>query len=370
METLNLPPELLLMVAENLSIRDHSMFRSTSYHLWCVLNPLFKMRCLQDVGNLTALQWAAVCGHAELIKLAIRNGAEIDKPLRGQFEATTLKMEGRPNWRCDTSNSSFANDSATTEAKDSIIRTPLFLAACSGRVEAIELLLTLGASMQCYGGMMTPAHIAARRGDVDCMKAFIRANFDINARGSEDKTILHQAIPGGVEMMMYILQLEGGKKLANARTSDGSTPLHYAMRANEVANPQKRLKVELLLQHGADIYARDNRGNTPAHLAAHWGRVDCLRVLITAGFDLSTRGDAGETILHCAVRGGKEILKYLLEQEQGRRIIDVGDAHGSTPVHHALQSYRTAQTELLKLHGATAPACGLSCCRQFRFRRD
>ena len=46
-------------------------------------------------------------------------------------------------------------------------------------------------------------------------------------------------------MMMYILQLEGGKNIANARDSRGGTPLHYVMLGGKCS--YKMFKVELLL---------------------------------------------------------------------------------------------------------------------------
>lgn len=62
------------------------------------------------------------------------------------------------------------------------------------------------------------------------MRAFIGAGCDISARGRDGNTILHEAITGGLDIMIYILQLEGGKNLVNARASDGSAPLHSAIR--------------------------------------------------------------------------------------------------------------------------------------------
>ena len=79
MRILDFPNELLLMVGENLIIGDLSRFRSTSRKLWLVLTPCYQKLCLEDVGNLTALQWAVLRGHVELIELAILNGADIDK---------------------------------------------------------------------------------------------------------------------------------------------------------------------------------------------------------------------------------------------------------------------------------------------------
>ena len=57
------------------------------------------------------------------------------------------------------------------------------------------------------------------------------------------------------------------------------------------------------------------------------------------------------------MHGGEEMMGYLLGLEGGRGIIDVGDDHGSTPLHYALQSPTRGVVELLKLHGATTPLC-------------
>lgn len=44
--------------------------------------------------------------------------------------------------------------------------------------------------------------------------------------------------------------------------------------------------VQLLLQHGADVYARDGTGRTALELAAAWGYADIVQILITAAPDL------------------------------------------------------------------------------------
>ena len=91
------------------------MFHSTSSCLLSILTPRFQQLCLQDIGELTALQWAAVRGHVELIDLAILNGAEIDAPVRGQLEEAALSMADRPDYSFICK---LANDSAEANAKD------------------------------------------------------------------------------------------------------------------------------------------------------------------------------------------------------------------------------------------------------------
>ena len=332
------------MVAGNLSIRDFSQFRSASRELWLALTPRYRKLCLEDIGGLTALQWAAVRGHVELVELAISNGAEIDKSLRGMLDRTAPNMSDRPHYVCQLADRFALFDDEAT------FRTPLYLAACSGQLGAIKVLLKLGASVQCFGEIDTPAHISAHRGDVDCMRAFIGARFDINTRGLRDRTILHAAIRGGVEMITYLLEQAGGETLVNAKDSLQHTPLHWVSDSFYVEDKRKVI-TELLLQHGADIHARGYWGDTPAHRVARLGDVDTMHLLIAAGIDFHARGYEGRTILHCAVRGRNGVLEYLLGQEGGRRIVHIRDNHGMTPLEYAVEWRATEAVELLEEWG-------------------
>ena len=324
-----MPNELLVLVAENLSIGDLSKFHSTSQRLYFVLTPRYKKLCLEDIGKLTALQWAAVRGHVELIKLAISTGAEINKPLESFLYKTAPLVSDRPGSVCR-----LANRAIFPVTRDSAC-TSLYLATCSGKLPAIKVLLEAGASITCFSEIDTPAHIAAYKGDVDCMRAFIVAGFDIKTRGCGRRTILHEALCGGVRMVRYLLEDAGGELLVNTGDYLFHTPLHVVARSFPVRY-QRRVLTKLLLQHGADIHARDFSGNTPAHVAAFMGDVDTLRVLIAAGVDFHDRGLGGLTILHKAVYNRKGVLEYLLKQQGVREIIHVADDFGSIPMNHAV----------------------------------
>ena len=350
-------PELLLLVAQYLSLKDLSSFRSTCYWVSKVLKPLFQKLCLRVRGKLTTLQWAAVRGYTELIELALFNGDKIHVPLMGKLSRADLGDRRELSAEDSRHSCRVANSLEYPDYANAKRRTPLFLAACCGHEKAIKVLLDHGASMQGPPGLMTPVHAAASRGDIPCMQAFIRPGFDINARGFEERTLLHYAVTGGVEMMRYILQLDGGRNLVNARTSEGFTPLH---RLAHINCPEQRLKMELLLQYGADIYMRDNHGDTVAHRFAWLRNREGLQFLINAGFDLHTRGNSGCTILHSAIYSGKKIVKYILEIEGVEKLLEMKDDDQLTALDYA-SKYGDRSTikrmlEYAQAHGRTKKA--------------
>lgn len=306
-----------------------------------------------DVRKLTPLQSAAARGNVPQIKLAISEGAEINEPVRGLLDYPALERAARsrnpdfmPTVLCDGDR---------FDAEGSIVRTPLFLAAWFGHAQAIKGLLDEGANMKCVGSIGTPANISARRGDVDCMRVFLDAGLDFDARGSNGKGIFHEAIFGGREMMKYLLELEGVKKFINGKDHEGSTPLHLAVKC--LLGEKRREMVGLLLQYGANVQARNNDGDTPVHVAAAEGDVDSMTAFTAAGFNINTRGAGKGTVLHSAVLGGEEMMKHVLKLEGVATIINARDRGGSTPLHFAVCFSRGKKRETIKLllqYGADA----------------
>jgi hypothetical protein len=88
---------------------------------------------------------------------------------------------------------------------------------------------------------------------------------------------------------------------------NGRRPLNWAALRNNTA------MLELLLDAGADINAKNLSGFTPVHHAVEGNAIDALKLLIAKGADLTLRNGAGLTPLDFAVAANRtaayEVLK-------------------------------------------------------------
>jgi len=83
-----------------------------------------------------------------------------------------------------------------------------------------------------------------------------------------------------------------------AADPDGTTPLHWAVRAGDVAT------VKRLLRDGADARATNRYGVTPLAIAAENGDAATIDVLLSAGADANGTLSNGQTMLMIAARTG------------------------------------------------------------------
>ena len=77
-------------------------------------------------------------------------------------------------------------------APDSSGKTPLHLVADEFGAKHIGLLLHHGADMGARDrDGFSPANIAVSKGNFECVRALIKAGFDMRTKGQFDRTILH-----------------------------------------------------------------------------------------------------------------------------------------------------------------------------------
>src|SRR5712671_2229580 len=96
---------------------------------------------------------------------------------------------------------------------------------------------------------------------------------------------------------------------AAAPAADGTTPLHVAVRANDLTSVQR------LLRTGADANAANRYGITPLSLAAENANAEMVATLLKAGANAKALMSGGQTLLMTAARSGNpEVVKLLLDR--------------------------------------------------------
>lgn len=140
--------------------------------------------------------------------------------------------------------------------------------------------------------------------------------------------------------------LIGKKADVNAPQVDGTTALHWAVRANDLE------MTEMLLGAGAKPSAANQSGATPMLLAAMNGSAAILERLIRAGADPNAPvSDTGDTALMIAARTGKaDAVKVLLDH--GANVNAKESWGGTTALMWSIAELHPEVTKLLVDRGA------------------
>ncbi|XP_048418248.1 NF-kappa-B inhibitor delta-like [Stegostoma tigrinum] len=124
----------------------------------------------------------------------------------------------------------------------------------------------------------------------------------------DNDTILHIYAAKGMREHAYAAA-ERMRELRRLDTKEhrGKTPLLVAVVANQP------LIVRDLIMFGSDLNAVDDRGQTFLHLAATYGHLSIIQMVIAAGtlVNLETRDFEGLTPLHCAVISHNSVFREL-----------------------------------------------------------
>jgi ankyrin repeat protein/serine/threonine protein kinase len=300
-----------------------------------------------DDAGWTPLYAASECGSAEVVELLLRSGASVN-------------------------------------AKNNANRSPLWIASSKGHVNVVQLLLgARGTNVDAEDAKgVTPLHIAADYGSAEVVKLLMGKGANVNAKDVGKHTpLLVASFKGHATVVQLLLGARG--VITDVASVVGTTPLHAAVRCGW---PKV---VELLVEKGANVNAKDGQKKTPLLIACALGRAEVVQVLLGArGVNVECAGDQGVVPLHVAAHEGwggvvellvakgakvnakdfKQRTPLLLASFRGHAnvvqlllgargvLINAADGNGSTSLHVAAECGRSEVVGLLLSKGANVNA--------------
>lgn len=200
----------------------------------------------------SAVHEAAAQGQARQLQQLIEAGAAINSlaaecitPLheaciRGQTQCVKLLL----------------NAGAQVDARNIDGSTPLCDACAAGSLECVKLLLEYGATVNPPLFTFSPLHEACMGGNSECVQIMIDQGAFMEAHDCHYGTPLHVACAKQHYDCAKVL-LTAGANVNAAKLHE--TALHHAAKA------KNNSLIELLVEFGGNVYARDNMNRKPIH---------------------------------------------------------------------------------------------------------
>ena len=208
-------------------------------------------------------------------------------------------------------------------------KSTIHQAADAGDLAKVKAFIQEGIDVNTKVHGCTPLHCAARYGHKEVAQLLIAKGADVNAKDTRGRTPIDLAIN------------QGRKEIAKLLLSkSGDVSLHTAAYIGDLQ------RVEKFIDGGANVDAKDQKGQTALHYAAKAGQIPVANLLIAHGADVNAGDDW--TPLQEAAYNSKEMVALLLAKGAG---IKTGKW---TALHCALDAGRFDIVELLLVKGADA----------------
>jgi uncharacterized protein len=199
---------------------------------------------------------------------------------------------------------------------------------------AIQLFVLLGLTLG-YAGSYDDFFTAIKRNDAEAVTALLNRGFDANTVDKDGNTGLYLAIrepsievaevlvkwPSTLvesrsvkdESPLMMASLKGLTDLCAKLIAKGAdvnktgwTPLHYAATTGQLS------VIDMLLENYAYIDAESPNGSTPLMMAAHYGSLEAVERLLTAGADPLLKNEKGLTAIDFAYGANRpEVAKII-----------------------------------------------------------
>lgn len=181
--------------------------------------------------------------------------------------------------------------------------------------------------------------LAAASGDVVAIRNGLEKNAQVDAVDEFGRTALHWAAFSKACSVEGLTLLLNCKASVNKGDGHGDTALHRVSSA---------AKTYCLIQHGADIEAKNSSGRTPLFLVSNY---EALNVLLESGANINAQDELGSTSLHQAAQSG-DVEKIIWLLKNGA--ISIKNNYGRTPLEVAKLCKKEEAVKILTSPGLFA----------------
>jgi ankyrin repeat protein len=245
----------------------------------------------------TPLTYASYSGHAEVVKVLLDAGAQVNKRSPAGHPHLCFAAQ---NGHVDTVKLLLARG-ADIEAFNTDYFRPLGMAAFNGHHEVIKVLLAAGAKVNGTNQPGSTALMAAaEKGDVKAMEILLTARADTEISNDYGVTAAFYAAMGNHLDALKLLAKHGGNVKFN--NGDASTIGAAASRGHTAVTLY-------LIDQGMDVNIK-GRGDTPLSLACANGHVQLMRELVKRGAEFDEDDDG---LVDAIKNGHAEAASYAVD---------------------------------------------------------
>ncbi|PFX25374.1 Protein fem-1-like C [Stylophora pistillata] len=220
--------------------------------------------------------------------------------------------------------------------------TPLWMGSLGGHLAIVRLLLERGAEVNHTTlTNSTPLRAASFNGHTEVVRCLINHGADVNKRNQDGNTCIMVACWNGHLDTFGLLRTSG----ANMEVQDnqGFSMIHCATAANNLTLLHELLPVP----NTAAVNAKTSEGITPLMLACEKNHPDVVLLLLQKGAAVDEKSDKGLTAAHfCALSNDINSLHHIIDY---RADLSMATERGSTPLMLACaKGYVSIVTALLR----------------------
>ena len=282
----------------------------------------------KDVEGRSPLHFACSSGSLGVVKMLVRAGAGVGVP---DSMGQTCLMLATYCRHTETVRYLVGLKEVDVDKRNNMRGyTVLHLAVQQNLADMVKVFIDAGAEVEAKDGSgHSPLHVASSSGSLEFVKLLVAAGAGVRVTDNEGATcLLFAAVHGCTETVRYLVGVEG---VEVEHTDDiyGRTALHWAL------HTQHADVVQVLIDAGANIEAKDKKGYSPLLFACVIGELVLVKKLVAAGAGVRVTNDEGTACLAIAAsRGHTETVRYLVDLPEVE--VDHADDEGRTALHWAL----------------------------------